>query len=107
MAFDNPALIGALNGGLAAVLFVLGLLCLLTQRNLIKQVIGLRIMVQGVVVALIQAGVVQKQLEEAQTMVISGLIVEAIVIAIALVLIINAYTHYPSGDIDDLSRLKG
>jgi NADH:ubiquinone oxidoreductase subunit K len=40
-------------------------------------------------------------------MVISALVVEAVVIAIALALIVNVFRHYPSGDVDDLSRLRG
>ena len=107
MMVENAALLDILNTGVSLLLFLLGLLCLLTQRKVIKQVIGLRIMVQGVMLGLIQAGLVQAQLEEAQTLVVSGLIVEAIVIAIALVLIVNVFLHYPSGDIDDLSKLRG
>jgi NADH:ubiquinone oxidoreductase subunit K len=30
-----------------------------------------------------------------------------VIIAVALALIVNVFRHYPSGDIDDLSRLRG
>lgn len=93
--------------GLSLLLLAIGLACLLTQRNVIKQVIGLKIMLQGVVLALIQAGRLQGDLELAQMMAISALVVETIVIAIALALIINVFRHYPSGDIDHLDRLRG
>jgi len=42
-----------------------------------------------------------------ETMVISALVVETIVIAIALALIVNVFRHYPSGDVDHLDRLRG
>jgi NADH:ubiquinone oxidoreductase subunit K len=43
----------------------------------------------------------------AETMIISALAVETIIIAIALALIVNVFRRYPSGDIDQLDQLKG
>jgi NADH-quinone oxidoreductase subunit K len=91
----------------SVALFLLGLVGLLTQRNVIKQVFGLKIMLQGVTLALIHAGRRNGDLRFAQTMVISALIVESVVIALALALIVNVFRHYPSGDVDDLNRLRG
>jgi NADH-quinone oxidoreductase subunit K len=96
-----------LNTSLSILLFALGLYCLLTRRNVIKQVIGLKVMLQGVTLALIHAGQLVGDTHLAQTMVISALIVEAVVIALALAVIVNVYRHYPSGDIDHLDRLRG
>lgn len=96
-----------LNTGLAVLLFLTGLACLLTRRNVIKQIIGLKIMLQGVTLSLIHAGHVSGNMRSAEAMVISALVVEAIVIAIALALIVNIFRHYPSGDVDDLDRLRG
>ena len=45
-----------LNTVLSVLLFALGLYCLLTQHKVIKQVIGLKIMLQGVTLGLIHAG---------------------------------------------------
>ena len=92
---------------LAVLLFLIGLFCLLTQRNVIKQVIGLKIMLQGVTLSLIHAGRLRGDVEFAEAMVISALIVEAVVIAIALALIVNVFRHYPSGDVGYLDRLRG
>jgi NADH-quinone oxidoreductase subunit K len=100
----------ALNTWLTIVsltLFGLGLVCLLTQRNVLKQVIGLKVMLQGVVLGLILAGHLQGDVRFAQAMVISALIVEAVIIVVALALIVNVFRHYPSGDVDDLRRLWG
>jgi NADH-quinone oxidoreductase subunit K len=97
----------ALTTSVAILLFLIGLLCLLTQRNVIKQVIGLKIMLQGATLGLIHAGHVTGDVRFAETMVISALVVETVVIAIALALIVNIFRRYPSGDVDRLDRLRG
>ncbi|MFN2285335.1 MAG: NADH-quinone oxidoreductase subunit NuoK [Anaerolineae bacterium] len=99
--------IDTINTAASVLLFFIGLGGLLLQRSTIKQVIGLKIMLQGVALGLIQAGRMHQDLHFAQSMVISALIVEAVVIAVALALIVNVFRHYPSGDIDDLNRLRG
>lgn len=91
----------------SALLLLLGLGCLLTRREAIKQVIGLKIMLQGVTLALIYQGHVSGDLHTVQSMVMSALVVETILIAVALALIINVYEYYPSGDVDELDKLRG
>ncbi len=92
---------------LSAALFFLGWLCLLTQHNAIKQVIGLKILLQGVTLALILAGKAVGDINLAQVMVVSALIVETIVIALALAMIVSVFRIVPSGNIDFLRKLKG
>jgi NADH-quinone oxidoreductase subunit K len=99
--FDGAASVVSL------LLFALGLIGLLTQRRVVKQVFSLKIMLQGISLALIQAGRMGGDLFAAQSMVISALIVESVVMAVGLALIVNVYRHYPSGDVDDLNRLRG
>jgi NADH-quinone oxidoreductase subunit K len=101
-----PWLDGA-STALAAILFIAGLVCLLTQRNAIKQVVGLKIMLQGVTLSLIHAGRLHDDVHMAETMVISALIVETVVIGVAIALIVNIYRHEPTGDIDRLDSLRG
>ncbi len=96
-----------LNTSLTVLLFLIGLFCLLTRRNVIKQVFGLKIMLQGVTLSLVHAAHLRGDVRSAETMVISALVVETVVIAIALALIVNVFRHYPSGDIDRLDRLRG
>jgi multisubunit Na+/H+ antiporter MnhC subunit len=64
-------------------------------------------MLQGVTWGLIHAGQIVDDTRLAEAMVLSALIVEAVVIALALALIVNVYRHYPAGDVDHLDRLKG
>lgn len=96
-----------INTTLSASLFILGLICLVVRRNVTRQVIGLKIMLQGVCLHLIHAGRLQENIHIAQMMVISALIVEAVLIAVALALLVNVFEHYPAGDVDELNRLKG
>jgi NADH-quinone oxidoreductase subunit K len=103
---DAPWLIG-LNTAVSLVLFLLGLVGLLTQRRVIRQVFCLKLMLQGVCLSLIQAGGIHSALAAAQSMVVSALIVESVTMVIALALIVNIYRYYPSGDVDDLDRLRG
>ena len=95
------------NTSLGILLFVLGLVGLLTQRSVIKQVICLKIVLQGIALELIHAGRLHGDPHFAQSMVISALVVESVIIGTALALIVNVYRHYPSGDVDDLNRLRG
>ena len=107
MNVDTMPWLDTLNISLTALLFLIGLFCLLTRRNVIKQVFGLKIMLQGVTLSLLHAGHVCGDVRLAETMVISALVVETIVIAIALALIVNVFRHYLSGDVDLLDRLRG
>jgi len=91
----------------SSALFILGWICLISQRNAFKQVIGLKIMLQGVTFALVMAGKLQENMNLAQTMVISALIVETIVIALALAMIVSIFRNIPDGDIDLLRKLRG
>ena len=95
------------NTTLTVLLFLIGLVCLLTRRNAIKQVIGLKIMLQGVTLGLLHAGHLHGDVRFAETMVISALIVETVVIAIAVALIVNVFRDHPSGDVDRLDELRG
>ncbi len=95
------------NTTLTVFLFLIGLVCLLTRRNAIKQVIGLKIMLQGVTLGLLHAGHLNGDVRFAETMVISALIVETVVIAIAVALIVNVFRDHPSGDVDQLDELRG
>jgi NADH:ubiquinone oxidoreductase subunit K len=106
-ALSSAPWLDPFNTSLSIVLFFVGLFCLLTRRNVIKQVIGLKIMLQGVTMSLIHAAQMRGDTPFGEMMVVSALVVEAVVIAVALALIVNIFRHYPSGDIDDLSRLRG
>lgn len=96
-----------LFGALAFTLFLLGWLCLITQRQVFKQVIGLKIMLQGVSLGLILAGKMVSRMALAQVLVISALVVEAVLVSLALAMIVSVCRNVPDGNIDRLRKLKG
>jgi NADH:ubiquinone oxidoreductase subunit K len=89
------------------ILFLLGWVCLLTQRNALKQVIGIKILLQGVTLIIVWIGSQVDNLYLAQVMVISALVVEAVVISLALSMIVSVFRNVPDGDIDQLRELRG
>jgi len=95
------------NPCLSFSLLVIGLICLMTRKRVIKQVIGVSIMLQGALFSLIDAGRVTGDMAMAQSMLVSALIVEGVIIAIALSLVVNVYRYHPEGWIDDMNSLKG
>jgi NADH:ubiquinone oxidoreductase subunit K len=106
----NETIPPAVDGLLSAVsitLVITGFGGMLIQKAVFKQVISLKIMLQGVALALIHAGKIHQDPHLAQAMTISAVIVETVIIAIALALIVNVYIHYPNGDTDKMNELKG
>jgi len=95
------------NPILSLILLSIGLICLLTRKRIIKQVIGLSIMLQGALLTIVEAGRVNGDLQVAQSMVVSALVVETIILAIVLVLIVNVFRYHPRGRVDDLDTLRG
>lgn len=95
------------NPILSLVVLSVGLICMLTRKQVIKQVIGLSIMLQGALLTIVDAGRVTGDMQVAQSMVISALVVETIVLAIALALIVNVFRYHPEGRVDDLDTLRG
>jgi len=92
---------------MSAILFLLGWVCLLSQRNALKQVIGLKILLQGVTLMIILIGRQQENMYLAQVMVISALVVEAVIISMALAMVVSVFRNIPDGDIDQLRELRG
>ena len=92
---------------LSLTLLSIGLICLLGRKRIIKQVIGLSIMLQGALLTIVDAGRVNGDLQAAQSMVISALVAETIILAIALALIVNVFRYHPEGHVDDLDSLRG
>ena len=96
-----------INPWLALIMLSLGLFALVSQKHVIKQVLGLVIMLQGALLIVIDAGRLNDMLDTAQALVVTALVVEAIVMAIILVLIVNVARYHPEGQVDDLNELKG
>ena len=75
------------------VVFVLGLLCFFLRKRYIRQLVGLKLMLQSVSLGLILTGWEKQDVYLAQSMVISALVIEAVVIGLALTMIIHIVKH--------------
>ncbi len=71
------------------LVFVLGLMCFFLRKRYIRQLVGLKLMLQSVSLGLVFTGWQRKDTYAAQSMVISALVIEAVVIGLALTMIIQ------------------
>ena len=90
-----------------AVLLGIGIYCLISRRNLIQLIIGLEIIAKAVTLSFVLAGYVQGNEQIAQSIAITIILIEAITTAIVLSLIVAAYRHTGTLDVDMLRRLRG
>lgn len=75
------------------LVFLLGLLCFFLRQRYIRQLVGLKLMLQSVSLGLILTGWERGDLYFAQSMVISALVIEAVVLGLALTMIIHIAKH--------------
>ena len=115
-----------LNYIVAMLLFSVGLYCLLVKRNIIKMIIGLEVMTNGVHLFLISLGyravdgvtapIVTGELTTdfathavdpvPQALVLTSIVIDICIIALALSLAIYAYQHYGTLNPFKIRRLK-
>lgn len=75
------------------VVFVIGLLCFLLKTSPLRQILGLKVMLQSVSLGIITTGWELHKLYLSQSLVITALVIEAILIGLALTLIIQMQKH--------------
>ncbi|MGI6554379.1 MAG: NADH-quinone oxidoreductase subunit NuoK [Bacillota bacterium] len=91
----------------AVAILVLGLLCIIINRNMIKTFIGIEILNRAITLILVSSGFYRGEAALAQAVAVLSITIDAVVVAVALSLIINAKRLY--GDVNSklLTRLKG
>jgi len=92
---------------LTLVVFLLGLFCIISQRNLIKIIIGIEIMGKAVILNFITAGYYQNNVEVAQAIVMTAILIDAIIVAVMLALVVNVFRVNRGILADQIARLKG
>jgi NADH:ubiquinone oxidoreductase subunit K len=75
------------------VVFSIGLLCFFLRKRFIRQLVGLKLMLQSVSLGLIFTGWQKGDPYLSQAMVISALVIEAVVMGLALTMIIHIAKH--------------
>jgi NADH-quinone oxidoreductase subunit K len=91
----------------AILLLVTGFFSLIVSRNLIRVLIAMEILTKAATLMLILAGYLTHQTGVAQEFVITLIIIEVVVIAIAAGIIIGIYQRTGSLDTNRLGNLKG
>ncbi|MGP1931545.1 MAG: NADH-quinone oxidoreductase subunit NuoK [Arsenophonus sp.] len=89
---------------LSAILFVLGLSCLLIRRNFFFMLIGLEIMINSAALAFVIAGSYWRQVD-GQVMYILTISLAAAEASIGLALLIQLHRHYQHLNIDRVSEM--
>ena len=116
-----------MNYIIAMLLVTLGLYCLLIKRNLIKLIIGLAVMTDGIHLFLISlgyrsegiaailhggwfenpAGFAARAVDPVpQALVLTSIVINICILALALSLTIYAYRHYGTLRLSELRRLR-
>ena len=116
-----------MNYIIAMLLISLGLYCLLIKRNLIKLIIGLSVMTDGIHLFLISMGYRSGGISPIahgrlladlpgfaasavdpipQALVLTSIVINICILALALSLTIYAYRHYGTADLSELRRLR-
>lgn len=90
---------------LAAIVLIMGLICILARRNLIMTLIGVEIMMNGAAIAFIASALRWQQLE-GQAFVLFIIGVAATEVSVGLALIVSAYRQTDSVDPDSYNILK-
>lgn len=117
-----------LHYAVAMLLFAAGIYCLLLKRNLIKLVIGLQVMTNGIHLFLISLGfreggiapilageMLEKPSEFAslavdpvpQALVLTSIVINVCILALALSMAIYTYRHYGTLNPFEIRRLRG
>lgn len=89
------------------LLVATGVYSILITRNLIRVLIGMEIMSKAVTIAVIIAGYVTNNMAYAQSIAITFIIIEVVVIAIAAGLVVSIYRQHNSLDTATIKTLKG
>lgn len=91
---------------LAAALFVLGALGVMTRRNLVFVLMSVEIMLNAAAVAFVAAASKWRQ-PDGQVIVIFILVVAAAEVAVGLSLLLRIYHNWKSVDVDEVSLMRG
>ena len=90
------------------ILFMIGIYCLATKRNIIRLILGIEIMVNAAHIGFIALATTIPRVVDpfAQSMVIVSIGLAASVSAVAITIVVNAYRHYGTLDARALKRLR-
>lgn len=97
-----------LQYGLFIILFVImGLYCIIATFNLIRVLIGLELMIKAVTLLLIVAGELSGHQALAQTLVITLIVIEVVVMVVGAGIVLGIHAHTGRLNVKNIRELKG
>jgi multisubunit Na+/H+ antiporter MnhC subunit len=106
MSQESAQLFG-LYGFFIALLAVTGIYCLLATRNLIRLLIGLELLMKAVTLLIIVAGSLTAHEALAQSLVITLIVIEVVLMVVMGGVILNVFRHRENISTNELNNLKG
>jgi NADH:ubiquinone oxidoreductase subunit K len=91
---------------LAALLFCLGLVTLITRRNLIMMLLGLELMLNGANLNLVAFGKLQTGGLDGEMFALFVILVAVCEAAVGIAIVLRVYHFYKTSDPGDISELK-
>lgn len=91
----------------ALVLIALGVFMLVMTSNMIRVVLAVEVMMKAVTLLLIYAGQINGQLGLAQTFIVTQIVIEIVLAAVASGLVINIYRKTGQRELRKLNKLNG
>jgi NADH:ubiquinone oxidoreductase subunit K len=92
---------------LAAFLFSLGFLVVLTRRNIIVVLMGIELMLNAANLNLVAFSYADSHMLQGQIFTLFTIVIAAAEAAVGLALIINVYKHYQTTNLDEINNLNG
>ncbi|MBQ6536715.1 MAG: NADH-quinone oxidoreductase subunit K [Firmicutes bacterium] len=91
----------------ALVLIALGIFMLVMTSNMIRVVLAVEVMMKAVTLLLIYAGQINGQLGLTQTFIVTQIVIEIVLAAVASGLVINIYRKTGQRELRRLNKLNG
>ena len=91
----------------ALVLIALGIFMLTMTSNMIRVVLAVEVMMKAVTLLLIYAGSINGQIGLAQTFIVTQIVIELILAAVACGLVVNIYRKTGQRELRKLNKLNG
>ena len=89
------------------MLFIIGIYCVLVTYNLVRALIGIELLIKAVTLLIIVVGYVSGHKALTQSLVITMIVIEAVVITIAVGVVLGIHKHKRSLDTRMIRELKG
>lgn len=88
------------------LLFITGLYCLLVTYNLVRALIGIELLIKAVTLLIVVVGYISGRLALTQALIITLIVVEVVLIAVAVGVILRIHDNNNSLDARNIRNLK-